>query len=58
MDISNKLSRLEITGIVNSVFEPKKPLKQTRIKLYDTLAHPTLLYVSKSGRIKQEMQEG
>jgi len=29
---------LKITGILNNVFRPKKTLKTTRIKLYNTLA--------------------
>jgi hypothetical protein len=45
MDIDNKLNNcLKITGIINNVFRPKKILKKTRIKLYNRLALPTLLY--------------
>ena len=33
-----------ITGIINNVFRPQKALKKTRIKLYNTLASPALLY--------------
>jgi hypothetical protein len=29
---------LKITGIINNVFRPKKPIKKTRIKLYNTIA--------------------
>jgi hypothetical protein len=43
---------LRITGIINSVFRPKKPLKKTIIKLYNTLALPTLLYLSENWTIK------
>jgi hypothetical protein len=47
MDIDNKLNNyLRITGIINKMFRPKKTLKKTRIKLYNTLALPTLLYGS------------
>ena len=37
------LNYLKITGIINNVFRPQKPLKKTRIKLYNTLALPVLL---------------
>jgi len=41
LDIGNKLNNsLKITGIINSVFRPQKTLKNTRIKLYITLALP------------------
>jgi hypothetical protein len=43
---------LRITGIINSVFRPKKPLKKTRIKLYNTLALPALLYLSENWTTK------
>jgi hypothetical protein len=39
---------LKITGIKDNVFRPKKLLKKTTIKLYNTLALPTLLYYSDS----------
>jgi hypothetical protein len=34
------------------VFNPKKTLKKTRIKLYNTLALPTLLHGSENWTIK------
>jgi hypothetical protein len=34
------------------VFRPQKTLKKTRIKLYNTLALPVLLYGSKTWTIK------
>jgi len=43
---------LKITGILNNVFKPQKPLKKTRIKLYNTLALPILLYGSETWTIK------
>jgi hypothetical protein len=53
MDIDNKLNNyLKITGVVNNVFRPKKSLKKTRIKLYNTLAIPALLCGSESWTIK------
>ena len=43
LDIDNKLNNfLKITGILNNVFRPKKTLKKTTIKLYNTLALPVL----------------
>jgi hypothetical protein len=53
MDIDNKLNNyIKITGIINNVIRPKKTLKKTRIKLYNTLALPTLLYGSENWTIK------
>jgi hypothetical protein len=49
LDIDNKLyNYLKITGILNNVFRPQKTLKKTRIKLYNTLALPVLLYGSET----------
>ena len=49
LDIDNKLKNfLKITGILNNVFRPQKILKKTRIKLYNTLALPVLLYGSET----------
>jgi hypothetical protein len=49
MDIDNKSNNyLRITGVIYNVFRPKK----TRIKLYNTLALPTLLYGSEKWTIK------
>ena len=53
LDIDNKLHKyLKITGILNNVFRPEKPLKKTRMKLYNTLALPGLLYGSETWTIK------
>jgi hypothetical protein len=41
-----------ITDILNNLFRPQKILKKTRIKLYNTLALPVLLYGSESWTIK------
>ena len=52
-DIDNKLyNYLKITGIINNVFRPQKTLKKTRIKLYNTLALPVLLYGSETWTVK------
>jgi hypothetical protein len=53
LDIEKKLNNyLKITGILNNVFRPQKALKKTRIKLYNTLALPVLLYGSETWTIK------
>ena len=53
LDIDNKLHNyLKIIGIINNVFTPQKTLKKTRIKLYNTLALPVLLYGSETWTIK------
>jgi hypothetical protein len=48
---------LKITGILNNVFRPQKTLKKTRIKLYNTLALPVLLYGSETGLLSQGRQK-
>jgi len=53
LDIDNKLRNyLKITGILNNEFRPQKTLKKTRIKLYNTLALPVLLYGSETWTVK------
>ena len=53
MDIDNKLNNfLKITGILMMCLDHKKPLKKTRIKLYNTLALPVLLYGSETWTVK------
>ena len=53
LDSDNKVHNyLKITGILNNVFRPQKSLKKTRIKLYNTLALPVLLYGSETWTIK------
>jgi len=52
LDIDNKLHKyLKIRRILNNVFRPQKPLKITRIKLYNTLALSVLLYGSETWTI-------
>jgi len=43
---------VQITGVLNNVFRPQKILKKTRIKLYNTLALPVLLYGSETWTVK------
>src|SRR5215469_9821818 len=53
LDIDNKLnSYLKVTGTLNNVFRPQKTLKKTRIKLYNTLTIPVLLYGSETWTIQ------
>jgi hypothetical protein len=53
LDIDNKLHNyLKITVIVNNAFRAQIPLKKRRIKLYNTLALPVLLYGSETWTIK------
>ena len=54
LDFDNKLHNyLKVTGIINKVFRPqKKTLKKTRIKLYNTIALPVLLYGSETWTVK------
>jgi len=53
VDIDNKLNNyLTRTGINGNMFRPQKTLKKRRIKLYSTLALPTLLYGSENWTIK------
>ena len=43
---------MKTTGIINNVFRTQKNLKKTRIKLYNTLALPVLLYGSETRTVK------
>ena len=53
LDIDNKINNfLKITGILNNTFRPQKTLKKTRIRLYNTLALPVLLYDRETLTIK------
>jgi hypothetical protein len=52
MDIDKLKNCLKIISIINNVFRPKKTLKKTRIKLYNTLGLPPLLYDSENWIIK------
>jgi len=53
LDIDNKLHNyLKITGILNNVFRPQKTVKKIRMKLYNTLALPVLLYGNETWTIK------
>lgn len=44
-DIDIKLSEfLKVTGLISMIFKPSEVQKRTRIKIYNTLALPTILY--------------
>jgi hypothetical protein len=43
---------LKTTGILNNVFRPQKTLRKARMKLYNTLALPVLLYGSETWTVK------
>jgi hypothetical protein len=53
--VTNKLTKfLKITGIINQVLKPSKVQKQTRLRTYNTLAIPTLLYISEAWTLKEQ----
>jgi hypothetical protein len=53
--IHNKIAKfLKITGIISNTFKPNKVQKGTRIKLYNTLALPILLYGSETWTVKSK----
>jgi hypothetical protein len=41
-------------GLINNTFKPNKVYKVTRIKLYNTLAPPVLLYGSETLTVKSK----
>lgn len=54
-DITSKTMKfLKITGIINKVLKPSQVQKQTRLKIYNTLAIPTLLYGCETWAIKKK----
>jgi hypothetical protein len=54
-DTDNKITTfLKITGLINNTFKPNKVQKNTRIKLYNTLALPVLLYGSENWIVKSK----
>ena len=50
--ITNEITFWKLQLFLNSVFRPQKTLKKTRIKLYNVLALPVLLYGSETWTIK------
>jgi hypothetical protein len=58
LNIDNKLQNyLKITGIINNVFRQQKPLKETRVKLYNTLALQFCYMAVQLGLLKQGTPE-
>jgi hypothetical protein len=44
-DIQDKITKfLKILGLINNVFKPNQVHKTTRLKVYNTLAVPKLIY--------------
>ena len=43
---------MKITSILNNAFRPQNPVQKTRIKLYNTLALPILLYGSETWNVE------
>jgi hypothetical protein len=52
MDTDKLNNCLKTTGIISNVFRPKKTLKKSTVKLYNTVALPTLLHGSENWTIK------
>jgi hypothetical protein len=53
-DIHSKITKsLQILGLLNNALKPNLVQRSTRLKLYETLALPTLLYGSEIWTIKQ-----
>jgi hypothetical protein len=54
-DVKNKISKfLQVTGTINNVLKPNKVQKSSRMKIYNTLAIPTLIYGSEIRTLTQE----
>jgi hypothetical protein len=54
-DVKNKISKfLQVTGIINNVSKPNQVQKSSRMKIYNTLAIPTLIYGSEIWTLTQE----
>ena len=54
-DITNKTTKfLQIIGIINKTFKPSQVQKHTRLKIYNTLAIPTLLYGCETWAIRRK----
>jgi hypothetical protein len=52
-DIHSKITKfLQILGLLNNTLKPHLVQRSTRLKLYKTLAHQTLLYGSEIWTIK------
>jgi len=53
-EVTVKISKfLWITGIINRALKPSQVQKHIRLKTYNTLAYPTLLYRCEIGQFEQ-----
>jgi hypothetical protein len=54
-DIQDKITKfLKILGLLNNVLKPNQVHKTTRLKVYNTLAVPTLIYGSEICTLKKQ----
>jgi hypothetical protein len=54
-DIQDKITKfLKILGLLNNVLKPNHVHKTTRLKVYNTLAFPTLIYGSKIWTVRKQ----
>jgi hypothetical protein len=54
-DVAIKLSKfLQVTGIINQVLKPSKVQKQTRLRIQNSLAVPTLLHGSETWTLMKQ----
>jgi hypothetical protein len=54
-DVKNNISKfLQVTGTINNVLKPNQVQKSSRMKIYNTLAIPTLIYGSEIWTLTQQ----
>jgi hypothetical protein len=54
-DIQDKITKfLKILGLINNVLKPNQVQKTTRLKVYNTLAVPTLIYGSEIWTLRKQ----
>jgi hypothetical protein len=54
-DVKNKISKfLQVTGTINNVLKPNQVQKSSRMKIYNTLAIPALIYGSEIWTLTQQ----
>jgi hypothetical protein len=54
-DVKNKISKfLQVTVIINNVLKPNQVQKSSRMKIYNTLAIPALIYGSEIWTLTQQ----
>jgi hypothetical protein len=58
IDIQAKITNFtEVTGIINSVFKPNLVQRHKRLRVYNLLAKPTLVYGSEACRVKKQNEK-